>query len=243
MNGLISKRLHTRVSVLLLISSAIFVLMLPGTADAVSLRLTAGGQEARCDDGTFTGVGGATGACTVLAPGHVTFIGTVGGFSINVSTALTYPALGSSDFAQFHLDSVNTGTGLLLIEASEVGYTGPPSPATFAFGGGGINNLGTSAFEAYLNDGNTLFATESLIAAAGPFSGPFSFSEEGTASFSDTFSLTLRATITHLTAGVSSFDADITPRVSEPSAAALFALGLLALVFADRRRMLESVRA
>jgi hypothetical protein len=210
----------------------------PTHADAVSLRLTSGVQQARCDNGAFTGAGGATGTCTQLEPGHVTFIGTVGGFSINVTTGITYPALGSADFPKFHLDSVNTGTGSLLIEASEVGYTGPASPANFRFFGSSTNSVGSSAFDAYLNDSNVLFATETLLGSGGP-GGLFIFDEQGSATFLAPFSLTLRALINHATYGASSFNIELSAEVPEPGTATLFLLGLVGIMYSGWRRVAQ----
>jgi len=218
-----------------LLVAGLLVLAIPLAAAAVSVRLISGATTVTCNDGD---------ACDANPlPGVVTFIGPVGPFTVNVTTAITEPALGSVSFAWLDLNSVNVsgGPGTLTILASHTGYTGPlPGgiyPALLNVGG---TTTGTVSFAGYLDDGNTLFGTTTLLGTLGPFgSGAFSGSIAGAAGATAPFALTLVADITHAGAGthITSFDFEVRPRVAEPGMLSLLGIGLGSVLVASRRRL------
>ncbi|MCS7173098.1 MAG: hypothetical protein N0A24_06840 [Armatimonadetes bacterium] len=222
---------------LAILLAGLFVLAVPLVAAAVSVRLSTDGGATwvQCDDGNLS--------CDANpAPGVVTFIGAVGPFTVNVTTAITEPVLGSLSFAILDLNSVNVsgGPGTLLIQASHTGYTGPlPGgiyPAALAVGGTAPPG-GTAQFWAYLDDANTLFGKGSLLASFGPFGpGGYSGNATGAASATAPFALTLEAKIAHSRAGNSSFDFEVRPRVAEPGMLSLFGIGLGSVLVGGRRR-------
>jgi hypothetical protein len=79
-----------------LLVAGLLVLAIPLAAAAVSVRLISGATTVTCDDGDPCDVNPAAGAVTV--------IGTVGLFTVNVTTAITEPALGSASFAILDLN-------------------------------------------------------------------------------------------------------------------------------------------
>jgi len=216
-----------------LLVAGLFVLAIPLAAAAVSVRLISGMTTVTCNDGDLCDVNPLAGV--------VTFSGPVGPFTITVTTAITEPALGSANFAILDLNSVNVsgGPGTLTILASHTGYTGPlPGgfyPAQLNVGG---TTTGTVSFAGYLDDGNALFGTTSLLGALGPFGpGAFSGAVAGAAPATAPFSLTLVAEITHRVAGITSFDFEVRPRVAEPGMLSLFGIGLGSVLVGGQRRM------
>jgi hypothetical protein len=176
--------------------------------------------------------------------GVVVFSGGVGAFNVNVTTAITYPVLGSSGSAEIDLNSVNVssfGGGTLTIIASEINYTGPidgSGIASFDTLIGGTTS-GTVNVASFLDDGNNLFGQASSLGTLGPFgAGAFSGETSGSVSATGPFSLTLKADITHARAGSTSFDLALAPvPVSEPSSVLLLGSGLLGLAFWGRKRV------
>jgi hypothetical protein len=218
-----------------LVAAGLLVLAIPLVAAAVSVRLISGATTVTCNDGD---------PCdATAAPGVVTFSGSVGPFTVNVTTAITEPALGSASFAILDLNSVNVsgGPGTLTILASHTGYTGPLPGGMYSAllsVGGTAPPGGTVSFAGYLDDGNTLFGTTSLLGTLGPFGpGAFSGSVAGAAGATAPFALTLVANITHTSAGNTSFDFEVRPRVAEPGMLSLFGIGLGSVLVGGRRRL------
>lgn len=219
-----------RRALILVVIVAGLLLVTQARAEAFSLRLTSGATIVTCADGGACDLNSATGA--------ITFIGTVGTWSLNVTTALTTPILGSFSTPEMDLNSVNVGTGTLSILASETGYNTGGSTAAFDLTVGGTATGGsTASFSYWLDDPNALFGTSTLLGSAGPFSGAFAFTGSGSAAVSGDFALTLGALLTGVTGSSASFDQNIRFKAPEP-AALLYGLGLGLTAFISRRRRL-----
>ena len=209
--------------------------MQPAQAVPLSIRLTDGTNTVTCADGdTCDGS---------PADGVVSYVGTVGSWTVGVTTGLTYPVSGTIDHAKLHLTnvSVSGGTGDLHVLASGAGYLGPISGGLSPMGVavGGVT-AGTVSANYYLDTSNTLFGTGTLIDSLGPL-GPGAISASGgsVVASATPFSLTIDAAIHHDSASeTTSIDAQI----PEPSLLALMGAGLLGLglVGLGRRRQGDS---
>jgi hypothetical protein len=157
--------------------------------------------------------------------GVIVFNGSIGVWTLNVSTGLTYPEAGSPAAPYLDLNSLNssTGAGTLDIYLSATDYT-RPGGAVLNVGG---TTAGTAEFSAYYDPGNALFA-ETVEIGELEFVGPaFSGTAGGPVVGGTPYSLTVEATIEHGGRGVSSFDAEL--KVPEPSLILLMGFGLVGL--------------
>ena len=173
-----------------------FVLIGAAQASANSIRLSGDGGS------TWTTVHDTDG------DGIVLFSGSVGAFTVNLTTGLSMPNIGSATSPMLELTSIEASSsagGTLLIQHSAIDFTKVGSAlAGFTIlaqtGGATVNYYNT-----YWDAGNGLFTTTSLMTDQGPFLPPllpvFPQFEAGAGPTSAGYSLTQTLSITHAGTG------------------------------------------
>lgn len=201
---------------------------LPGIARAVPQLLISDGTS------TITIIDGGLGDANSAA-GAVTWIGSIGVWTVNVDSGLTYPSFGTSDAPRMNLSfqDSSSGAGTLTLMFSEIGFTSPQGGWTNQSIGG--TTSGSVMYDIYgAASGptrNIAFDTTRRLGTLGPLTGVFSVPEEAHNFIltSNPFSLTQVITITHAGAGVTSGSAIL--RIPDAgTTATLLGLSLLGLV-------------
>ena len=213
------------------ILSAVLFLAAPPRAEAtLTLQLSSGSSTVLCADQAACDTDPTVGVVSVTAA--------VGVFNVNVSTAITYPAVGTPGTPNLHLTTVHVNSvaaGTINILASQINYT-QPLPTNFGLIVGGAAQGTVNSLQAYLSLTNNLFATSTLLGGVGPFTGAFANTLYGLIPAGGTpYSLTLATSIAHLGGfQVSSLDANL--QLPEPTSLLLLGSGLTAFgLFGIRR--------
>ncbi len=206
------------------------VLGLVGSASAVpTLYLSDGVTSVTIADGSALDSNSAVGV--------VGYNGAVGiNWTMNVTTGLSKPDLGSATQPWMSLGSVNAnskGAGSLTIKFSD-DFFGPSSGVFVSKTGGTAG--GTVSVQTYADASNALFGQGTLLTSQGPFSvGGFNDLASTPLSLGASFSLTEVATITHTHYGVTSLSEDL--RVPDAGlTVALLGSSLISLAAFNRTR-------
>lgn len=192
-------------SVKRIIQGALGLLMMASAATAtagpIELRLSSGGSVVTVTDG------GALHAHPML--GIITYIGSIGGFSINVSTVLG--------------DAITRQPGLNFGEEPIV-----------LFGATGGTTGAKVAHQLYADATSSMHGTGSLIVEGTSAGAAFAETASSVFTPSSPLSIYQRVTLTHALPTVSSFDFEA--RIPEPSSVALLGIGLLGIAVPSRRK-------
>ena len=193
------RRLLSPVLFLFLLTSAIFAAAPP----ALSVQ-DSGGRTASID---ATGVVVFGGACTPascttqivnVSVGQIVWGGTIGTFSITAAVGLTKPAIVPTPSLDLNLQRLTTtADGTITFRWSDTDFNYSGITGGHLAVGGLLRGNGSSTYQAYFDNTNTLFGTGVPVATVGPLGvGPFSGSAMGAGPTAAPFSMTQVATVT-----------------------------------------------
>ncbi|HEY5995660.1 MAG TPA: PEP-CTERM sorting domain-containing protein [Candidatus Deferrimicrobiaceae bacterium] len=192
------------------------------------------------DDGvTPTIIGDNQSGDVNTAVGAITYIGGLGDWSLNVSTGVSKPILGSASFPVMDLNSINIGFGTLKIALLDDGFSTADRYFRSTIDGNTFDSIGMiSAIAGVAGSASQPFELNS-IHYFDAFFGPGSFSGTGigNAALTPSDLLFLGVTITSFDPSTTSFDFHTAAQVPEPGTLALLASGLLGFAVFGRRHI------
>src|SRR6185312_174440 len=205
----------------------------PQASATAELKISDGTNTVDILDGAAPGVcvGAVTGCSDANGSANqVTFVGTIGTWTLNVSTGASHGAAAGTDLDLNSTNSTNAAS-TLTISFSDDGFT-TPAAHTFTVGGT-IQGPGTLTFTEYA--AATKFGTTNpigspLVFSSTPFAGSTSSGLVAGAALTEVVTLAFTG------AGSASFDGALTP-VPEPTSVALFGGALLFVGSAIRRKV------
>jgi hypothetical protein len=207
----------------------------------LELELTDGTNTALINSsGTLVLTGSASGSA-IVGSGFYSFDGTVGNYSVNVSTGEASPLLPMGNLDLNSVDTAPGASGPLQIWWSENGLTTVYPGWLMQWGGTLSSGAGSNvSFSAYEDNTNAFFGTENTIGTIGP-QGPGvvgGTAGSGVATVTAPYSLSELITLNGVGATNYSGDASLSP-VPEPASAVLFGGVVLAIATALRRKVMN----
>jgi hypothetical protein len=174
--------------------------------------------------------------------GLITFFGTVGNFTVNVTLGSSKPLIGSPTNPMLNITSfsaTSSAGGTLNIVLSDTGFGPLGPPALFTTDINGTMLSGSLDAQTYFENGDHAFTTANMVGNVGPLTGVAGGSDTNmVADIGTPFSMAMVVHVTHTGAGVSTFDATArATSVPEPSATLCLGIALFGLgSYAEWRR-------